>query len=140
VFEKQFYRYVRQAERQAGVSGENLLQLLERRLDNVVFRASFASSRAQARQLVNHRHFEVNDRPVNIASYLVKPGDVVKVRNNSKEILPIQQAIEAGAAGGSLSWLEVDDQNRIINIVGLPVRSEIDADVNDQVVMEFYSR
>ncbi len=140
VFEKQFYRYVRQAERQAGVSGENLLQLLERRLDNVVFRASFASSRAQARQLVNHRHFEVNDRPVNIASYLVKPGDVVKVRNNSKEILPIQQAIEAGAAGGSLSWLEVDDQNRSVNIVGLPVRSEIDVDVNDQVVMEFYSR
>ena len=140
ITERPFRRYIRQAERRSGVSGENLLQLLERRLDNVVFRASFASSRAQARQLVDHRHFAVNGRIVNIPSYLVKPGDVVKVRDNSKDITPIQQSMAAGAAGGSLNWLQVDNETHTIQIVGLPVREEIDADVNEQLVMEFYSR
>lgn len=140
VLESQFRRYVREAERRRGVSSENLLQVLERRLDNVVFRASFASSRAQARQLVNHRHFEVNGRTVDIPSFLVRPGDVVKVRENSKETLPIQQAVAAGAAGGSLRWIEVDSEALSVNIVGLPARDEIDVDVDEQLIMEFYSR
>ncbi len=138
--EEQFRRYVGEAERKAGVSGETLLQLLERRLDNVVFRASFATSRPQARQLVNHRHLEVNGRIVNIPSYLVKPGDVIQVRDNSKDITPIEQAVAAGAAGGGLSWLEVDSENRNVKIVGLPARKEIDAEVDEQLVLEYYSR
>lgn len=140
VLEKQFRRYVAEAERKSGVSGENLLQLLERRLDNVVFRASFATSRPQARQLVSHRHIEVNGRSVNIPSYLVKPGDVVEVRNNSRDIAPIQQAVAVGAAGGSLSWIEVDSENRSVRIVGLPAREQIDTEVDEQLVLEYYSR
>ena len=138
--ERQFRRYVRQAERLSGISSENLLQLLERRLDNVVYRASFAASRAQGRQLVNHRHFQVDGRPVNIPSYLVKPGAVIKVREHSTDLVPIRQAMEAGAAGGSLTWLQVDNENLSVEIVGLPARDEIDADVDEQLVTEFYAR
>ncbi len=140
LLERQFRRYVDHAERMAGITGENLLQLLERRLDNVVYRASFAGSRAEARQLVNHRHFQVDGRPVDISSYRVKPGDVIKVRENSAELSPIRQAIQAGAAGGGLSWLQVDNENLSVQIVGLPARSEIDTDVDEQLVTEFYAR
>ena len=140
VFEKQFRRYVREAERRRGISSENLLQLLERRLDNVVYRAGFATSRAQARQLVNHGHVAIAERRVDISSRLLSPGDVVKVRERSRDMLAIQQAIAAGAAGGSLSWLQVDNEDLSVNIVGLPTRDEIDADDNEQLVMEFYSR
>jgi len=138
--EGQFRGYVRRAERMPGISGENLLQLLERRLDNVVYRAGFASSRAQARQFTTHRHLTVNGRIVTIPSYLVKVGDEVVVREKSRDIVPIQEAVASHAGGGSLSWLQVDKDNRAAKIVSLPARVEIDADVDEQQVMEFYSR
>ncbi len=140
VRERQFRRYVHEAERMAGISGENLLRLLERRLDNVVYRAGLATSRAQARQLINHRHLTVNGKPVNIPSYLVNAGEQVAVRENSKALAPIQEAAAATAGGGSLSWLEVDAENKCVNVVGAPVREEIDVEVDEQQVMEFYSR
>ncbi len=140
VSEEQFRRYIREAERMSGISGHNLLQLLERRLDNVVYRASLASSRAQARQLVSHRHFTVDAQPVNIPSYLASVGEQVEVADGSKDLQPIEQALAATAGGGSLSWLEVSRDNRSVKIVGLPQREEIDVDVDEQQVIEFYSR
>jgi len=140
ISEEQFRRYIREAERMSGISGNNLLQLLERRLDNVVYRAGMASSRAQARQLVSHRHFDVDAHRVNIPSYLVSVGEQVKAVDGSKDIQPIQEALAATAGGGSLSWLEANRDNRSVKIVSLPQREEIDADVDEQQVMEFYSR
>ncbi len=138
--ETQFRRYVRQAERMPGISGENLLQLLERRLDNVVYRAGLATSRRQARQLVSHRHFAVGGRPVNIPSYLVGTGEEVVATDKSKSLAPIEEALAVTAGGGSLSWLEVDRDNRRVKIIGVPPRAEIDTEVDEQQVMEFYSR
>ncbi len=138
--EAQFRRYVWQAERMAGISGENLLQLLERRFDNVVYRAGLATSRRQARQLVSHRHFAVDGQPVNIPSYLVSVGEEAGVVERSKSLAPIEQALAVTAAGGSLSWIEVDRDNRRVKIVALPPRAEIDTEVDEQQVMEFYSR
>ncbi len=140
ISEEQFRRYIREAERMSGISGNNLLQLLERRLDNVVYRAGMASSRAQARQLVSHRHFDVDAHRVNIPSYLVSVGEQVKAVDGSKDIQPIQEALAATVGGGSLSWLEANRDNRSVKIVSLPQREEIDADVDEQQVMEFYSR
>ena len=140
VRERQFRRYVQMAARMAGISGENLLQLLERRLDNVVYRVGLASSRAQGRQLVSHRHFTVNGKPVSIPSYLVKVGDGVAVREKSKDLAPIQESTAATAKGGSLSWLQVDEENQCARIVGAAERAEIDVEVDEQEVMEFYSR
>ena len=140
VQEAQFRRYVRQAERMPGISGDNLLQLLERRLDNVVYRAGLATSRRQARQLVSHRHFAVDGRPVNIPSYLVGTGEEVVATNKSKNLAPIEEALAVTAGGGSLSWLEVDRDSRRVKIVGLPPRAEIDTEVDEQQVIEFYSR
>ena len=140
ISEEQFRRYIREAERMSGISGNNLLQLLERRLDNVVYRAGMASSRAQARQLVSHRHFDVDAHTVNIPSYLVSVGEQVKAVDGSKDLQPIEEALAATAGGGSLSWLEANRDNRSVKIVSLPQREEIDADVDEQQVMVFYSR
>ncbi len=140
VSEEQFRRYVREAERMSGISGHNLLQLLERRLDNVVYRAGLANSRAQARQLVSHRHFAVDDQVVNIASYLVRVGQQVEARNGSKDIQPIEEALAVTAGTESLGWLQVNQEGRIVKIVSLPEQDEIHLDVNEQLIMEFYSR
>ncbi len=139
VSEEQFRRYVRDAENMPGISGNNLLQLLERRLDNVIYRAGLASSRAQARQMVNHRHFAVDGQVVNIPSYLVKVGNRIEARNGSKNLQPIEEAL-ASTSGESLSWLQVDREERVVDILGLPERDEIRLDVDEQLVMEFYSR
>lgn len=140
MLERPFGRYVRRAERAVGVSGEVLLQLLEQRLDNVVYRAGFATSRPQARQWVRHRHFTVNGRTVDIPSYQVRPGDVVQVREEFRSSPQFVAAKEAGAAGGSLSWLRVDPEQCKVEIVSRPPRQEIDAPVDETLVMEFYSR
>ncbi len=140
VSEEQFRRYVREAERMPGISGNNLLQLLERRLDNVVYRAGLASSRAQARQMVSHRHFAVVGQVVNIPSYLVKVGERIETRDDSKNIQPIEEALAGVAGAESLGWLRVDREERVIEILSLPERDEIHLDVNEQLVMEFYSR
>lgn len=140
VLERPFRRYVQQADRTEGVTGENLLRLLELRLENTVFRAGLAASRPEARQLVSHGHFAVNGHVVNVPSYRLRPGDVVSVREKSRDITPIAAA--AGAAGGrpQLSWLEADPENRAAKVIALPERSEIDTDVDEQMVIEYYSR
>jgi small subunit ribosomal protein S4 len=139
VAEKAFRKYVEAASHSTGIAGEVLLQLLERRLDNVVFRAGFASSRPEARQVVGHGHIVVNGRAVDIPSYRLRAGDVVSVRERSKGIKPVTQAL--GARGGAgLGWLQVDAEARAATVVALPTRDQIDVDVQEQQVMEFYSR
>jgi len=138
--EKQFRRYFDWADRQKGVTGTNLLVLLERRLDNVVYRLGFADSRAQARQLVTHRHFLVNGKMVNIPSYLVKVGDVIEVAEKSKEILPIKTAQEALARRGVPEWLELDAEKLKGTVKSFPERSHITMPIQEQLIVEFYSK
>jgi len=140
VFEKPFRSYVRTAERMPGVSGEILLQLLERRLDNVVYRAGFAASRAEARQIVSHGHMLVNGGKVDIPSYRLRAGDVVKVADKFKNLQPIALAVASAGGRPTPAWMTVDLEGRTATVISLPQRSEIDADVNETQVMEFYSR
>ncbi len=140
VSEEQFRRYVREAERMSGISGDNLLQLLERRLDNVIYRAGLANSRAQARQMVSHRHFVVDAQVVNIPSYLVRVGQRIEARDGSKDIQPIEEALAATAGAESSGWLQVNQKDRVVEVVSLPEPEEIHLDVDEQLVMEFYSR
>jgi len=140
VKESQFRRYFEIADRQKGVTGTNLLVLLERRLDNVVYRLGFADSRSQARQLVKHGHFLVNGRRVDIPSYQVRVGDEIKVREKSKDIVPIVQAIEAVARRGVPDWLELDADNRKGVVKAMPERSHITMPIQEQYIVEFYSK
>ncbi len=140
MLEKPFRKYVRTAERMPGVSGDILLQLLERRLDNVVFRSGFAASRPEARQLVAHGHLVVNGRPVDVPSYRVRTGDVVKIADASKSIVPVLQAVASAGGRPSSTWLTVDLEARAATVNTLPLRSEINVDINETQVMEFYSR
>lgn len=138
--ERQFRIYFKQASRKKGVTGENLLQLLERRLDNVVFRLGFATARAQARQFVRHGMFTVNGRPVNIPSFLVKVGDVVAAtpRAMAKEI--IKYNLEYNAGRLLPEWLEFDARKGEARVVALPTREQIPVPVDEHLVVEFYSR
>jgi len=138
--ERQFRNYVEEAERQRGVTGENLLRILETRLDNVVYRAGFCSSRSQSRELVNHGHFQVNGRRVNIPSFLVKPGDIVQVAENSRKIPVLLSAIESAGARAASGWLRVDTNEFKAMVETLPVRDDIDTDVQESLIVEFYSR
>ncbi|MDO8683625.1 MAG: 30S ribosomal protein S4 [Armatimonadota bacterium] len=138
--ERQFRNYVEEAERQHGVTGENLLRILETRLDNVVYRAGFASSRSQARQLVNHCHFKVNGRRVNIPSFLVKQGDIVEVTANSRNIPAIMSALESAGAKATPGWLKLDANAFKAQVDALPTRDDIDTDVQESLIVEFYSR
>jgi small subunit ribosomal protein S4 len=139
VLEKQFRRYYRNAAKKSGITGTNLLVILETRLDNVVYRAGLASTRPQARQLVNHGHFLVNGKKVDIPSYEVRPGDVVTVKERSNDILPILHAIDT--VGRTVpEWLEVDAGDRKITIGALPSREQIDMDIKEQLIVELYSK
>jgi len=138
--EKQFRRYFEKATRMGGVTGENLLQLLERRLDNVVYRLGLATSRAQARQWVRHRHILVNGRIVDIPSYSVKEGDEIQVKDKSRNIAAIQQALEIRSGRGTPEWLELEGEIMKGRVVRLPVRSDIGEDIEEQLIVEFYSR
>lgn len=138
--EKQFRRNVVEAIRVPGVTGETLLQLLELRLDNVVYRLGMANSRPQARQLVNHGHFTVNGRKVDIPSFKVKVNDQVGVREKSEKAAPIVGAIEASGGRGVPAWLSVDANAKTGKVNLLPTRDEIDTDVQESLVVEFYSR
>ena len=140
VLEKQFRRYFEEAERQKGVTGENLLILLERRLDNVVYRMGFANSRNQARQLVRHGHVLVNGKKVDIPSYLVDVGDEIAIREKSREIPFIKEAMESVSRRGIPSWLEVDSDNFKGRVKALPTREEIAIPVQEQLIVEFYSK
>ncbi len=140
ILEVQFRRYFEQAWAQKGVTGENLLILLERRLDNVVYRMGFANSRNQARQLVTHGHIMINDKKVDIPSYLVRVGDIIKVRGKSQKILFIKEAMEAVARRGFPSWLEVNKDQFEGKIRALLTGEQIDIPVREQSIVEFYSK
>ena len=140
VQEKQFHHYFEIAERKQGVTGENLLRILESRLDNVVYRAGFASSRAEARQLVGHGHFEVNGSRVDIASYLLRAGDEVAICEKSKGSEKIKAVLEANASKPVASWIAVDSEKLTAKVVNLPERDQIDAPVEEQLIVEFYSK
>jgi len=140
VLEKQFRKYYREAAQTQGITGESLLVILESRLDNVVYRANFAESRAQARQLVSHGHFRVNGRRVTIPSIRVRPGDVVTMRDRSKEILPVVHSIDTASQRSSVEWLDVDVDARKITVTSLPTRGQIDTQVQEQLIVELYSK
>jgi small subunit ribosomal protein S4 len=138
VLEKQFASYYDKASRRQGITGENLLRLLETRLDNVVYRLGFASSRAQARQLVRHGHFDVNARRVNIPSYHVKPDDVITLHNGSSAEPVVRDATDLTASVAG--WLQADHDNLTGKILRAPEREEIDTPVQEQLIVELYSK
>ncbi|TAJ28709.1 MAG: 30S ribosomal protein S4 [Nitrospirae bacterium] len=138
--ERQFRGVFGRAERRTGITGEHLLKLLECRLDNVVYRLGFASSRKEARQIVNHGHLLVNGRKTDIPSYTVKAGDIVEVRPRSREILSIQSALEAVEGRGIPAWLELDQAAFKGTVRGIPTKEEIVLPVNEQLIVELYSR
>lgn len=138
--EAQFRKYFYMADRQRGITGENLLSLLERRLDNVVYRMGFAESRTQGRQLVLHRHFTVNGRHVNIPSYIVKAGDVISVAQGEKMAPCIKNAMDAIARRGVPDWVELDAENRSGKVLSLPERRHITLPIQEQLIVEFYSK
>jgi small subunit ribosomal protein S4 len=140
VLEHQFRRYFEAAERQRGITGELLLQLLERRLDNVVYRLGFATSRPQARQLVRHGHVLVNGRKVDIPSYTVRAGEIVSVRPSSAQLSTIQHALEEVKGRGVPAWLEFDAEQLAGRVVALPTREQINLPVQEQLIVELYSK
>ena len=140
LLENQFQNTFEEADQQKGITGENLLMLLERRLDNIVYRLGFANSRNEARQLVLHRHFTVNQTQVNIPSYLVKPGDVIALKEKSKKIVRIQEAMEGMARRGVPQWLELDKDQFKGQVKALPAREEITIPIQEKLIVELYSK
>lgn len=140
ILEKQFRLYFEEAERMKGVTGENLLSLLERRLDNVVYRLGFASSRAEARQLVKHNHFQLNSHKANIPSILVRPGDVVTVKEKSRQIASINNALDAVVRRGVPQWLGLDRDSYKGIVKSLPTREDISMPIQEQLIVELYSK
>lgn len=140
VLEKQFRNYYKEAARRPGATGENLLTLLERRLDNVVYRMGFGSTRAEARQLVAHNGVLVNGRKANIASYQVSDGDVVSIREKAKKQMRIQSALQLAAQRGEVEWVEVD-QNKMEGVLKrAPDRGDLPAEINESLIVELYSK
>ena len=140
VLEKQFKNYYDEAARQQGMTGENLLKLLERRFDNVVYRMGLASSRKEARQLVLHGHFTINGKKANIPSILVRSGDVVAVAENFKKSAKCKELVEALETKTSPKWIEVDKTALVAKIVALPEREDVDFDFEEQLIVELYSK
>jgi small subunit ribosomal protein S4 len=140
VFERQFRRYFAMAERSKGITGEILLQLLERRLDNMVYRMGFATSRAEGRQLVRHGHFRVNGRKVDIPSYLLKPGDAVNLRDRSRNVTRIHEALAQAEHRGVPEWLEVDREGFSGRVKTLPNRADLTMPINEKLIVELYSK
>ena len=141
VLERQFYHYYELATKEQGITGENLLQILETRLDNVVWRMGFANTRREARQLVSHAHFTVNGKKVNIPSYRVKVGDVIAVKESSRSTTKFKELVEAETGNFvAPKWLENDKKNFTAKVVAKPSREDIDYEVNEQLVVELYSK
>ncbi len=142
LLEKQFAKLMKEAQKSEGLTGEKLLEFLERRADNVIYRAGFALTRRQARQLVSHGHFLLNGRRIDIPSIRLKPGDVLEVRPRSAktEYFKNLPNIMGAANATTLSWLKVDGKNMNVEIVGLPKREEAEAGINEQLIVEYYSR
>ena len=140
VGERQFRKYFEMASNKKGITGENLLQILESRLDNVVYRLGYGSSRAQARQLVNHGHFDVNGKKVDIASYLVKAGDVISVREIKKDSSIVKVNLEANAARPVPEWLQKDEKTLSGKVIRLASREDVDIPVEEHLIVELYSK
>lgn len=140
VLEKQFRNYYKEAARLKGATGELLLQLLETRLDNVVYRMGFGSTRAESRQLVSHKAISVNGRTVNVASYMVKPGDVVAIREKSKKQARIQSSMSIAANRGDVTWIDVDSKKMEGTFKALPERGDLSGDINENLIVELYSK
>ena len=140
VLEKQFVNYYEEAARKDGMTGENLICLLERRLDNVVYRMGFAASHKEARQLVLHGHFTLNGKKVNIPSLIVKAGDVVAVKESSRDSVKIKALAEAAASMTAPKWLEVKADAMTAKVLNLPAREDVDFDFNEQLIVELYSK
>ena len=140
VLEKQFRHYYELASKTQGVTGENLLQLLERRLDNVVYRLGFANTRREARQMVNHGHITVNGKRVDIPSYQVSPGEVISIREKSRGSEHVKQILEKNAATMIPKWLELNRETLQGKVVALSERSDIDFDINETLIVELYSK
>ena len=140
VLEKQFRLYYERAEKMPGITGENLLAILEQRLDNVVFRLGFAMTRREARQLVNHGHFTVNGRQVNIPSFQVKPGMVISLTEKGKSMQKVKENIEDNAFRPAPKWIEYDKNNMTAKIVAVPARDDIDMPIEEHLIVELYSK
>jgi small subunit ribosomal protein S4 len=140
ILENQFRNTFKEADRRKGITGEILLSLLERRLDSTVYRLGFANSRNEARQLVKHNHFLVNQTKVNIPSYLVKPGDIIQLREKSKKVVRILEALEGVARRGVPQWLELDKEQLKGNVKGLPTREDITIPIQEKLIVELYSK
>jgi small subunit ribosomal protein S4 len=140
VLEKQFRNYYKKAASKKGSTGENLLNMLESRLDNVVYRLGFGSTRAESRQLVNHKNIQVNDSIVNIASYQLNPKDKVSVRNNKKDQLRIKSAMSLAETRGFNDWVEVDTKNLKGTFIRTPERKELPSEINESLIVELYSK
>ena len=140
VLEKQFRGYYEMAERRPGQAGQNLLSILETRLDNVIYRLGFAMSRAEARQLVTHGHFTVNGRKVNVPSFLVKPGMVITLKDSSRDLEKIKSSVEANAFRQPPKWLEWDAGNLVAKVVAAPERDDIDLPIAEHLIVELYSK
>jgi len=140
VLEKQFRLYYERAEKMPGITGENLLAILEQRLDNVVFRLGFAMTRREARQLVNHGHVTVNGRKVNIPSFQVKPGMVISLTEKGKSMQKIKENIEDNAFRAAPKWIEYDKNNLTAKIVAVPAREDIDMPIEERLIVELYSK
>ena len=140
ILENQFRNIFKEADRQKGITGETLLSLLERRLDNIIYRLGFANSRNEARQLVRHNHFLVNQSKVSIPSYLVKPGDVIELREKSKKVVRILEALEGVARRGVPQWLELDKDQMKGSVKGLPSREDITIPIQEKLIVELFSK
>jgi len=140
VLEHQFRNYFQKAAQRRGVTGENLIVMLESRLDNMVYRMGFATSRTEARQLVRHGHFMVNGKKVDVPSYQLRPGDVVKLRDKSRDIERIKEAVAAAQQRGIPSWVELDAANFQGKVIALPRREEITMPIREQLIVELYSK
>ena len=140
VLEKQFRLYYERAEKMPGITGENLLAILEQRLDNVVFRLGFAMTRREARQLVNHGHVTVNGRKVNIPSFQVKPGMVISLTEKGKSMQKVKENIEDNAFRPAPKWIEYDKNNMTAKIVAVPARDDIDMPIEEHLIVELYSK
>lgn len=140
VRERPFRNYMKEALRRRGVTGENLLQLLEMRLDNIIYRLGLAGSRAQARQFVGHGHIFVNGKRVDIPSYMTRVGDVIEVAEGARKMSPMQAAVESSAGKARPTWLQFDANQLRGSVLSVPMRDEIDTDVQESLIVEFYSR
>jgi small subunit ribosomal protein S4 len=140
ILEGQFRNYFERAARMKGITGENLLFLLERRLDNAVYRAGFSTSRRQARQLVNHGHVLVNGRKVDIPSYQVKPSEVITIKDSTKKNIHVEGAWQTAAGRGRPSWISAAGTDMTATVSGLPTREDVDRSINEQLIVELYSK